>query len=154
MHTTADVLTPGAQVVWLLILALPVATIAWTFTHEEIAREFREWCASCSERSHWLLPRKLFYVFTCEYCFSHYVAAAVVAVTRFQLLIDGWQGYLISFFSLTAIANVYLSLYGRLRVDIKSERLEIEEKEQVVKALAEEEPVAKVAAGPRSLPRE
>ena len=129
----------GEQVVWLLILALPVASIAWTVTHEEITREFREWCSTCSRRARRLLPRKLFYIFTCEYCFSHYIAAALVVATRFQLLIDGWQGYLISFFSVAAVANVYMSLFGRLRVDIRSERLEVAEKEQVVKAMTEGE---------------
>ena len=131
-------LSLGEQVVWLLILGLPVASIAWTITHEELTREFRQWCGTCSESARSMFFRKLFYVFTCEYCFSHYVAAAVVLATRFQMLISGWQGYLIAFFALTAIANVYMSLFGRLRVDIRSERLEVEEREQAVKALAEE----------------
>ena len=138
-------LSLGEQVVWLLILALPVASIAWTITHEELTREFRQWCGTCSESASSMFFRKLFYVFTCEYCFSHYVAAGVVLATRFQMLMSGWQGYLIAFFALTAIANVYMSLFGRLRVDIRSERLEIQEREQVVKALADEtEPPAEM----------
>ena len=34
------------QVVWLFVLALPVASIAWTVTHEEIFREPREYCVN------------------------------------------------------------------------------------------------------------
>jgi hypothetical protein len=118
------------QVVWLLVLALPVATIAWTVTHEEIFREAREYCAGRSKTCRTLLQRKFFYIFTCEYCFSHYVVAFFLFVTRYRLLLDDWRGYLLSFFALAGVANVYLSLFGRLRVDIKSERLDIAVKEE------------------------
>jgi len=30
------------QLVWLFVLAIPIASIAWTITHEEIFRETRE----------------------------------------------------------------------------------------------------------------
>jgi len=119
------------QVIWLVILALPVATIAWTVTHEEIFREPREWAARRSREGRTYVARKFFYICTCEYCFSHYVAAGAVAVTDFRMLILGdWRGYAIAGFALVAVANLYISLYGRLRVDIKSERLEAEVKEQ------------------------
>ena len=121
------------QVAWLAILSLPVATIAWTVTHEEIFREPRDWAARRSRESASALTRKFFYICTCEYCFSHYVAAGVIALTRFRLLIlDDWRGYLIAWFAVVAVANLYISLYGRLRVDIKSEKLEAEVKEQVL----------------------
>ena len=32
------------QLFWLFILALPVACVAWTVTHEEVFREPREYC--------------------------------------------------------------------------------------------------------------
>lgn len=67
-----------------------------------------------------------------EYCCSHYVGAFFVALTGFQLLVDGWRGYLLGFFSVVAVANVYMSLFGRLRVDIKSERLDVKAKEVVM----------------------
>ena len=119
------------QVIWLVILALPVATIAWTVTHEEIFREPREWAARRSREGRTYAARKFFYICTCEYCFSHYVAAGAVALTDFRMLILGdWRGYAIAGFALVAVANLYISLYGRLRVDIKSERLEAEVKEQ------------------------
>lgn len=119
------------QLCWLFVLALVVACIAWTVTHEEVFREGREWCAGQSNHARHLVVRKFFYMLTCEYCFSHYVVAGVLVVTQFQLLMDDWRGYAIAFFAMTAIANVYLSLYGLLRVDIKSERLDIEVKEQI-----------------------
>ena len=118
------------QVVWLFILALPVATIAWTVTHEEIFREPRDWAERQSRQGRSVLTRKFFYICTCEYCFSHYVAAAFVALTTFRMLLDDWRGYLIAWFAVVAVANLYISLYGRLRIDIKSERLEAEVKEQ------------------------
>ncbi|MGE3178111.1 MAG: hypothetical protein AB7O32_11615 [Vicinamibacterales bacterium] len=128
---------PGApaslwsHVVWLLLVALPVATVSWTVTHEEIFREWREFCLERSRRARRLSQRKFFYVFTCEYCFSHYVTLMFLVVTRFRLLLDGWRGYLLAFFAVVAVANVYMSLFGRLRVDIRSERLDVAVKEAV-----------------------
>ncbi len=121
------------QLIWLFVLALPVASIAWTITHEEIFREPREFCTRRSQRASSLAQRKFFYVFTCEYCFSHYVVAVVLALTGYRLLLDDWRGYVISFFALAGMANVYLSLFGRLRVEIKSERLDVAAKEGTVK---------------------
>jgi hypothetical protein len=119
-----------AQLAWLCILALPVASIAWTITHEEIFREPREWAADRSRTASSVLARKLYYICTCEYCFSHYVAAAFIALTEFRLLLPDWRGYLIAWFAVVAVANLYMSFYGRLRVDIKSEGLEAKVKEQ------------------------
>jgi len=116
----------------LLVLALPVASIAWTVTHEEIFRESREWFVRRSKRSPTLWQRKFFYLFTCEYCFSHYVALALLALTRFTLLYDDWRGYLVSFFALVWVANVYMSAFGRLRLEIKHERVEIEAVEAAI----------------------
>ncbi len=116
---------------FLFLLALPVAVIAWTVTHEEIFAEPRAYCQRCSQTRKWLLARKFFYIFTCEYCFSFYVTALILFITRFQLLYTDWRGYLVSFFSLIWIANLYMSLFFRLRLGIKKEGVEakIEEKE-------------------------
>jgi hypothetical protein len=122
----------SSQVVWLFVLALPVASIAWTITHEEIFREPREWAEHRSRTAASLLARKVYYICTCEYCFSHYVAALVIALTGFRLLLDDWRGYAIAWFAVVAVANLYMSLYGRLRVDIKSEGLEAKVKEQEI----------------------
>ena len=39
----------GQQLLTLVILAIPVASIAWTITHEEIFSEAREWCVRKSK---------------------------------------------------------------------------------------------------------
>src|SRR4051812_45144704 len=118
------------QVAWLLILAIPIACIAWTITHEEVLREPREYCRQQSQRARKNYQRKFFYLFTCEYCFSHYVAAFFLYITRFKLLYEDWRGYLLALFALVWVANQYMSLYNRLRLDIKSERIETEIKEK------------------------
>ena len=120
--------SPLAQILWLLILAIPVASVAWTVTHEEVFREPRDYCKRQSESAKRLLQRKFFYLFTCEYCFSHYVAAIFLAITRFRLLYPDWRGYLISLFALVWVANIYMGIFGNLRLDIRHERIEIESK--------------------------
>ena len=140
---------PWLQLVWLVVLAIPVATVAWTVTHEEIFREARDFCQTRSRTCRSLVQRKFFYVFTCEYCFSHYVVAFFLTVTGYRLLLDDWRGYLISFFALAGIANVYLSLFGRLRVDIKSERLEVAAKEEAIAGEGTEAPRADATPGAR-----
>jgi hypothetical protein len=117
----------GIQIIWLAVLAIPIACISWTVTHEEIFREPREYCARRSKADCSLLERKFFYPFTCEYCLSHYVTAFFLVITRYQLLVEGWQGYLIGGFALVWVSNQYMSLYGRLRLDIKRERVEMNE---------------------------
>jgi hypothetical protein len=117
------------QVVWLFLLAIPVACVAWTVTHEEVFREPREYCKRCSQDCRSFLARKFFYLFTCEYCFSHYVTLAFVAITGFRLLLDDWRGYVMGFFGVVFVANIYMSLFSRLRVDIRSERAEADLKE-------------------------
>lgn len=118
----------STQVFWLLILAVPVACIAWTVTHEEVFREPRNYCVRRSRKDRRLITRKFFYLFTCEYCFSHYVVVFFLAVTDFKLLFPDWRGFLISGFSLVFVANFYMSLYARIKVDIKKDRV-IAEKE-------------------------
>lgn len=111
-----------SQVVRLLVLAVPVAWVAWTVTREEVFREAREFCEGRSRTCRRLLHRKFFYLFTCEFCFSHWVALGLQLVFRFRLAFDDWRGYLVGFAGLVCVANVYMSLYQRLRVGIRSER--------------------------------
>jgi hypothetical protein len=113
----------------LVLLAIPVAAITWTVTHEELFREPREYFVRRSQSDPRLWKRKLFYMFTCEYCFSHYVTAAIVVITDFRLLFDDWRGYVVAGFSVVWVANHLVSAYGRLRLGIRSERLEIGLKE-------------------------
>lgn len=127
------------QLVWLFVLAIPIACVAWTVTHEEVFREPREYCAERSRSAHGLLTRKFFYLFTCEYCFSHYVTIFFLFVTRYRLLLDDWRGYLLAFFALVAVANVYMSAFGRLRQEVKSEKLEAKKIEKELEKVEEEE---------------
>ncbi|MGZ5196471.1 MAG: hypothetical protein ACXWB4_05655 [Kaistella sp.] len=128
------------QILWLFILAVPVACVAWTVTHEEIFREPREYCVKKSKECKKLYERKFFYLFTCEYCFSHYVTAFFLIVTHYQLLFDDWRGYLISLFAVVFVANVYMSLFALLRQNIKAEKIEAKLKEHVWHEVKEENP--------------
>lgn len=113
------------QAAILLLLAIPIACMSWTVTHEEVFREPREYCKDRSQSARSITRRKFFYLFTCEYCFSHYVTALVLLVTRFPLLYSGWRGYVLAEFALVYVANFYMSLYNRLRLDIKHENVSI-----------------------------
>ena len=131
------------QLFSLLVLAIPIACVAWTVTHEEIFREPREYCVKKSQESEKLYQRKFFYLFTCEYCFSHYVTAIFLIITNYQLLFDDWRGYLISFFALVFIANVYMSLFAFLRQSLKVEKIEAKLKDNEWHEVKEEIEVKK-----------
>ena len=113
-----DILT---QLYWLAILSLVVACISWTVTQEAIFEEWRNFAKKRSDSAANILIKKCFYVWTCEYCFSHWVTLVILIITQFRLLFDDWRGYLISFFILPFLANFWMSLYRRLRVEIKHE---------------------------------
>jgi hypothetical protein len=118
------------QLYWLLILSLVVASIAWTVTQEQIFEELREAAKKRSETAKHILVRKFFYVWTCEYCFSHWVTIVILAISQFRMLFDDWRGYFISFFILPWLANQWMSLYRRIRVEIKRDNLVAEKVEQ------------------------
>lgn len=120
----------GTQLIWLFTLAIPIACIAWTVTHEEVFREPREYCVNRSKDCRRWYQRKFFYLFTCEYCFSHYITIIFLFMTGYKLLMDDWRGYLIAGFALVWVANQYMSIYNRLRLDIKRERIETTVKER------------------------
>lgn len=107
------------QIFWIFILGLVAASVAWTVTQEEIFREPREFCVDKSKSCQNLFQRKFFYVFTCEYCFSHWVTIGLLIFTGFKLLLDDWRGYVLAFFAVAWTANQFMSLYRRLRVEIK-----------------------------------
>jgi hypothetical protein len=122
-------MTLTEQIIWLFVLAIPIACISWTVTHEEIFLEVREFAIRKKKYAKSLFIRKLFYPLTCEYCFSHYVTILFLIITQYTLLLTDWRGYVISGFALVWIANTYMSLFGLLRVDIKLQRTETEEVE-------------------------
>ncbi len=111
----------------LFMLSMPIACVAWTVTHEQLFAEFHEWCVRRSvKRGKSVLYRKFFYLFTCEYCFSHYVTAFFLILTGYRLLLSDWRGFLIAGFALVWIANAYMSLFALVRVDLKLVRKEAE----------------------------
>jgi len=122
-----------SQIYWLVILSIVVASVAWTVTQEEIFREPREYCADRSKNCNNFFERKFFYVFTCEYCFSHWVTLFFLILTGFQLLIDDWRGYILAFFAIPWMANQWMSIYRFLRLDIKHVDALAEEAQERVK---------------------
>ena len=114
------------QIVWLFVLAIPIACISWTVTHEEIFKEPRDWCVKRSKNDRSIFTRKAFYLFTCEYCFSHYITIIFLILCDYKLLINDWRGYIIAGFALVFVANAYMSLFALLRQAIKKEKVEIE----------------------------
>jgi hypothetical protein len=129
---TACMNTPQ-PIYWLFILAIPIACVAWTVTHEEIFSEPRNYCKRQSLSGKSLFHRKFFYLFTCEYCFSFYVTTLWLLLTRYQLLYSDWRGYLVSGFSLIWVANIYMSLFFLIRTDLKNEGLDCKLKESELK---------------------
>lgn len=128
------------QLLWLFILAVPVACIAWTVTHEEIFKEPRDYCVKRSQECNKLMERKFFYLFTCEYCFSHYITALFIFITQYKLLFEDWRGYLISFFAVVFVANVYMTLFALLRQNLKIEKIAAKLKEDQLKEEKNEVP--------------
>jgi len=120
------------QIIYLFLIAIPVACIAWTVTNEEVFREPREFCIERSKTGRSLFSRKFFYLFTCEYCFSHYITILMLVITKFQIIFPDWRGYLLSGFSLVWVANFYMSLFRRLRLDIKKQKTDVELKEEML----------------------
>lgn len=112
------------QLFYLLVLAIPIACVAWTVTREEVFREPRDFCVKRSKSCKTIFQRKFFYLFTCEYCFSHYITLIFLFITEFRLLYDDWRGYVISMFALVWVANFYMSIFGFIRVGMKKEKMD------------------------------
>jgi len=111
------------QIYYLLGLSLAVASISWTFTQEDIFYEPRKYCSDRSKSDESLLLRKLFYIPTCEYCFSHWVTLFILLITGYRFMYDDFRGYFLAFFVLPWVANQWMSLYRRIRVEIKHENI-------------------------------
>ena len=79
----------SSQVLSLFLLALPIASIAWTITHEEVVREFRDICPGKSTTCRRIYERKFFYFSTvlllqplrCRDLSSHHSLQTVVSWT-------------------------------------------------------------------------
>ena len=77
------------------------------------------------------------------------MSAGVLLATRFRLLFDDWRGYVVAWLALVWVANHLIGIYGRLRLGIRSERLEIGLKE----AVSERAGVKKVESVPTNARR-
>ncbi len=132
-------MTLSQQVALLFIIAIPIACIAWTVTHEEVFRELREFCVKKSKTGRSIFQRKIFYLFTCEYCFSHYISLFFLIVCDYTLVFDDWRGYLIGFFALVWVANIYMSLFALVRVGMKEKKMEADIKEEELKEIKTED---------------
>jgi hypothetical protein len=120
----------GEQLVWALVLAIPVACLAWTIAQEEVFEELREILNAYRQRhrdSFW--RQKLAYLPTCPFCSSHYVAAIFLWLFHFKMLADDWRGYAVSLFSVVLLANVYLTVYHWLRAGLRASRARADEAE-------------------------
>ena len=126
------------QIIYLFILALPIACISWTITHEEVFHEPREFCERKAKDGKSVFTRKFFYLFTCEYCFSHYITIFILAITNYHLVFTDWRGYIISGFALVWIANIYMSIFGLIRVGLKKEKIVADLKEEELKETKQE----------------
>ena len=54
----------------------------------------------------------------------------MLAIPGYTLLLPGWRGLLIAWLALVWIANQYMGVFNRLRLDIKDERINIQVKEE------------------------
>ncbi len=108
----------------LFYYAAVVAVLVRSITKEEITREPRRWLSDFAhDRRHNRVLRKLAYMPTCEFCCSFWVTLILLAgVFQFGLIFDDWRGYFVSIFTVMAVANVYMSLFDYLRVDLRKER--------------------------------
>lgn len=131
LSTDEIIMALSIQIIWLFLLAMPIACISWTVTHEEVFKEPRDYCVERSRQGAKLLERKFFYLLTCEYCLSHYVVILFLFLTEYKLLMDNWTGYVIAGFSLVWVANIYMSLFALIRQNIKKEKVEIEIMENI-----------------------
>lgn len=138
------------QIVGLFVLALPIACVVRTVIYEEVFREPREWCQEKSKACARFVARKFYYLFTCEYCFSHWVTLIFVAATGYKLMYADFRGYVIGFFALVFVANFYLNLYSRLRLEIHSEKKSIEAKEKQIEQIDTELKQGSVGEGDQS----
>ncbi len=120
--------TVFSQFIDVLILSPVVSCISWTVTREEVFKEAREWfLCSFRDTGNSFLRRKLCYLFTCEYCFSHWVALVLVIVAGVKLCFTGVLGPVVAWFSVVWFANHLMSVYDWLRQQVKKGKREAEQ---------------------------
>jgi hypothetical protein len=56
----------------------------------------------------------------------------MLVMTNYTLIFTDWRGYIISGFTMVWLANVYMSIYNLIRIDLKKNKI-IAEKEEIIK---------------------
>jgi hypothetical protein len=128
-------------------LAAPVAIIVRACTTEEVFRQPREFCAarhrqygdllrrrdsaSMAERARLFVLEKACYVPTCDFCLSFWLSLVVVWIADYALFFEGWRGFALATFVVMGVANVYLSVFSHLRVDLRKQRATAEKIEKL-----------------------
>ncbi len=111
---------------WLVLFpyAAVVAVLVRTLTTEAIFQEPRDWLERyAADPGHPLLWRKLSYMPTCDFCASFWVSLALVAgLFQYRLVFEDWRGYVVSVFTVMALANVYMAAFSLLRLDLRRDR--------------------------------
>lgn len=108
----------------IILATLITACVSWTIAQEEIFREVRQWLQQTSTGASWWI-RKVAYLPTCHYCFSHWVAAWAVWTLGLS-----WVYWL----PIVWGANHSMTLYGLLRQQQKKCSWEAMIKEQQCEA--------------------
>jgi hypothetical protein len=85
----------------------------------------RGWCSSH-------LHPKLAYLSGCYYCFSHWVALAVVLLAGRPLVLPGRRGYAVSWLVVVFVANVSLTGYNLARATLRGVRAWADYREELL----------------------
>ena len=59
-------------------------------------------------------------------------------LTGYRLMYADFRGVIVAFFALVFVANIYMSLFSRLRVEITSEKKQIEAHDKEIEKLDSE----------------
>lgn len=104
----------------IVAVAFVTACVAWTVTMEEVFREFRDLMGTLRDSGRGLFWQKLAYLPTCYYCFSHWVAAVLVAgLWLFGTSITLAGSYLLGWLGVTFTAQFFLTAFHLLRVFLR-----------------------------------
>lgn len=118
-----------------LIIAGMVAVFSWASTKEEIFKDIREECFKkwCKNKNLPYLVRKVCYIPTCEYCFSFWFTLSMCFVFQHQLCYNDWRGHILAHGVTWGLAVLYMSIYQRIRVDIRLDQVTANKVDQSAK---------------------
>ena len=142
---TNDLHQMAAQAINAGWLALSIGVISWIIAKEEIFRPIRDPCKKFTEGEYFFLKkihspwyyyvpftpliiaeaicRKLAYIPTCEFCTSVWVTAFFLwKVTSLRIGEGYYPALLVTEFALVGLANLFMNLYSRIRVEITKDK--------------------------------